>query len=77
MPSRSLIVEAWEVVPIVLLLLGGGVIAVPSGVRQLASRNGLRQLLGNLSGILLRVIGYLAAIFLVHDWIGLRPVLGW
>jgi hypothetical protein len=77
MHSGSLIVEAWEVVPILLLLLVGGLIAIGSGVRRLASPQDARQLAGNLSGILLRVIGYLVAILLVHDWIGIRPGLGW
>ncbi len=77
MHSGSLIVEAWEVVPILLLLLVGGLIAIGSGVHRLASRQDARQLAGNLSGILLRVLGYLAAILLVHDWIGIRPGLGW
>jgi hypothetical protein len=77
MHSGSLIVEAWEVVPILLLLLVGGLIAIGSGVHRLASPQDARQLAGNLSGILLRVIGYLVAILLVHDWIGIRPGLGW
>jgi hypothetical protein len=77
MHSGSLIVEAWEIVPILLLLLVGIVIAIPSGVHHLTSRQGARQLVGNLSGLLLRLIGYLAAILLVHDWIGIRPGLGW
>ncbi len=77
MHSGNLIVEAWEIVPIILLLLVGGAIAIPSGIRQLASFRDARQLIGNLSGILLRLLGYLAAMFLVHDWIGLRPGMGW
>ncbi len=77
MHSGNLIVEAWEIVPILLLLVVGGAIAIPSGVRQLSSVRDARQLVGNLSGILLRLIGYLAALVLVHDWIGLRPGMGW
>ena len=77
MASGSWIKEAWEVVPILLLLLVGGAIAVPSGVRRLASRRDVRQLVGNLSAILLRVLGYIAAMLVVHEWIGLRLGLGW
>jgi hypothetical protein len=73
---ESSIVEAWEIVPILLLLLAGVVIAIPSGVQRLSPRQAARQLAGNLSGILLRVIGYLAALLLVHDWIGVGA-LGW
>ncbi len=77
MVSGSWIKEAWEVVPILLLLLVGGAIAIPSGVRRLASRQDARHLAGNLSAILLRVLGYVAAMLVVHEWIGMRPGLGW
>jgi len=73
----SSLVEAWEIVPILLLLLVGVVIAIPSGIERLTSRQAARQLMGNLSGILIRLLGYVAAILLVHDWIGLRPGMGW
>jgi hypothetical protein len=76
MYTESLIVEAWEIVPVLLLLLVGIAIAIPSGVHRLTSGRGIRQLVGNLSGLLFRVIGYLAALLLVHDWIGVRA-LGW
>jgi hypothetical protein len=77
MGTRSLIREAWELVPILLLLLVGGAIAIRSGVHRLASRQDFRQVAGNLSQILLRVLGYVAALLLVHHWIGIRPGLGW
>ena len=77
MSSGSWIKDAWEIVPIFLLLLIGGAIAIPSGVRRLTSVQGARQLAGNLSAILLRVAGYIAAILVVHEWIGLRLGLGW
>jgi hypothetical protein len=77
MSSGSWIKEAWEIVPILLLLLVGGAIAIPSGVRRLTSAQDARQLVGNLSEILLRVLGYVAAILVIHEWIGLRPGVGW
>ncbi len=77
MDSGSLLVEAWEIVPVGLLMLVGGAIAIPSGVRHMTSRRDLRQLAGNLSGLVLRLAVYVIAIWLVHDWIGLRPSLGW
>ena len=77
MGLASLIKQAWEIVPILLLLMVGGLIAIPSGVRHLASRRDVRQLAGNLSGIVLRVLGYVAVLLMVHQWIGVRPALGW
>jgi hypothetical protein len=76
MDAGSLI-QAWELVPIVLLLLVGGVIAIWSGVHRLTSQQDLRQVLGNVSQILLRILAYAAAMLLVHEWIGIRPGLGW
>jgi hypothetical protein len=77
MGTRNLIREAWELVPISVLLLVGGAIAIRSGVRQVATRQDLRQVIDNLSQIVLRVLGYVAALLLVHQWIGIRPGLGW
>jgi hypothetical protein len=77
MDAGSLIRGAWEIVPILILLLVGGVIAIRSGVHQLTSRRDFRRVLGNLSQILLRVLAYAAAMLLVHEWIGIRPGLGW
>jgi hypothetical protein len=75
--AGSLIRGAWELVPILGLLLVGGVIAVRSGVNHLTSRQDLRQVIRNLSQVLLRVVAYAAAMLLVHEWIGIRPGLGW
>jgi hypothetical protein len=77
MDTRNLIRDAWELVPILLLFLVGGATALRSGVRGLASRQDLRQIIGNLWLILLRLLGYIAAILVVHEWIGVRPGLGW
>jgi hypothetical protein len=77
MDAGRMIREAWELVPIVLLLLIGGAVAIRSGVRHLNSRQDLRQVVGNLSEILLRILCYAAALLAVHEWIGMRPGLGW
>jgi hypothetical protein len=73
----KLIRESWEIVPILSLLLVGGLIALPSGVRRLTSRRDIRQFAGNFSELLLRVLGYMAVLLVVHHWIGMRPALGW
>jgi hypothetical protein len=77
MSLGSLLREAWEIVPVLLLLTAGGLIAVRSGVRQPASSRDLRQLAGNFYQMILRVIGYAAILLALQYWIGLRPVLGW
>lgn len=76
MEAGSLI-KAWELVPIALLLVVGAAIAVRSGVNHLRSRQDLRQFAGNLSQVFLRVLAYAAAMLVVHEWIGIRPGLGW
>jgi succinate dehydrogenase hydrophobic anchor subunit len=68
---------AWELVPILLLLLIGAVVAIRSGVRHVKSRQDVRQVMGNLSQVLLRILCYAAALLVVHEWIGMRPGLGW
>jgi hypothetical protein len=77
MALGSLIKEAWEIVPILLLFLVGGSIAIQSGVHHLASREDVRLVAGNVSLVLLRVLGYMAVLLMVHYLIGMRPVLGW
>jgi hypothetical protein len=77
MDAGSLIRGAWELVPILGLLLVGGVIAIQSGVNHLTSRQDFRQVIRNLSQVLLRVMAYAAIMLLVHEWIGIRPGLGW
>jgi hypothetical protein len=64
-------------VPILLLLLAGSLIALRSGVPRPASSQGLRQFAGNLYSMLLRVTGYVAVLMALQYWIGLRPLLGW
>jgi hypothetical protein len=77
MGRGSLFREAWEVVPILVLLLVGGLIVLQSGVRREASDQGFRQVAANLSQMLLRVMGYVALLLALQSLIGLRPSLGW
>ena len=77
MGPGSLLREAWEAVPILLLLLAGSMIALRSGVERPASSGNLRQFFGNLYQMLLRVTGYVAVLLALQYWIGLRPLLGW
>jgi hypothetical protein len=77
MGPGSLLKEAWEIVPVLLLLLVGGLIAVQSGVRHSATGGGLRQVAANLSHIFLRILGYVAVLLTLQYCVGLRPSLGW
>jgi hypothetical protein len=77
MVLRSVLKEAWEVVPILLLLVAGSLIALRSGVHRPATNQGLRQFAGNLYQIVLRVLGYVAVLLALQYWIGTRPLLGW
>jgi len=69
--------EAWVVLPILLLLFGGGLIAVQSGVERSASGLDLRQMVRNLSRMLLRIVAYVVLLVVLQYCIGLRPSLGW
>lgn len=77
MGPRSLVREAWEMIPVLLLLMVGSMIALKSGVRRSGKSQNLRQVAGNLSQITFRVLGYLAVLLALQYWIGLRPQLGW
>ncbi len=63
--------------PILLLLMAGGLIALWSGVDRPASGGSVRQFFGNLSQMLLRIMGYVALLLALQYWVGLRPLLGW
>jgi len=69
--------EAWVVLPILLLLLVGGVIAVQSGVERSASGLDLRLMVRNLSRMLLRIVAYVVLLVVVQYCIGLRASFGW
>ena len=77
MGPGSLFREAWEAVPILLLLLAGSLIALRSGVDRPAPDRNLRQFFRNLYQMVLRLMGYVAVLLALQYWIGLRPLLGW
>lgn len=77
MGPGSLLRETWEVIPILLLLAVGSTIALRSGVDRPVGGRSFRQVVGNLSQMVLRVIGYLAVLIALQYWIGMRAVLGW
>ncbi len=63
--------------PIAGLLLVGALIALHSGVRELRSPADFLKLVGNLSQMLVRIVGYVAILIAVQYLVGLRPSLGW
>jgi hypothetical protein len=64
-------------VPILILLLVGGAIAVQSGVNRTTSGNDLRKVAGNLTQMVIRIMGYVGVLLALQYLIGLRPALGW
>jgi hypothetical protein len=77
MGRGSLLREAWEMIPVVLMVLVGGAIVLQSGVQRAALGEGLRQRAANLSQMLFRITCYVALLLALQSWIGLRPALGW
>jgi hypothetical protein len=77
MSLSTVLSEVWELVPIVLLLFVGGLIAARSGADRLPSGPDIRQIGRNLSQMVLRVAGYVALLLALQYWIGQRPMLGW
>jgi hypothetical protein len=77
MGPGSLLRETWKVIPVLFLLLAGALIALRSGVEKPVSGRNIRQFFGNLSQMLLRLVGYVALLLALQYWIGLRPSLGW
>jgi len=65
------------IVPILFLLAVGAIIALRSGVGELETGRDYLQIAGNLSQMILRVVGYVAILLAVQYLIGLRPSLGW
>ena len=63
--------------PVVILLVAGAAIALRSGVDEVETSRSYRQIAGNLSQMILRVVGYVAVLLAVQQLIGLRPSLGW
>lgn len=77
MGPRSLLKEAWEFVPVLMLLFIGGLIALWSGAQRSQQGGGLRQIATTLAQVIFRVLGYVAVILALQHWIGLRPTFGW
>jgi hypothetical protein len=77
MSLSTVLTEVWELVPILLLLVVGGVIALRSGAERPASESSILRLARNLSQMILRVAGYVALLLALQYWIGQRPMLGW
>jgi hypothetical protein len=73
----GLLRETWEIVPILLLLAVGGLIVLRSGVDRAASSGGARQIAGNLTQMLLRVMGYLGTLMALQYLVGMRVASGW
>jgi len=65
------------IVPILFLLAVGAIIALRSGVGELETGRDYLQIAGNLSQMILRVVGYVAILLAVQYLIGLRPSLSW
>ncbi len=63
--------------PILILLAVGAIIALRSGVGELQSGRDYLRIAGNLTQMILRVVGYVAILLAVQYLIGLRPSLGW
>jgi hypothetical protein len=64
-------------IPVLLLVLVGGLIALQSGVKSATAGQYRRQRAANLSQMLLRITGYVALFLALQSWIGQRPTLGW
>jgi hypothetical protein len=74
---RELVRETWDIIPIFLLLLVGGAIALRSGTTGIGEKQSVRRLAKNVSQIALRLVGYMAVLLMIQYCIGLRPTLGW
>ena len=77
MGPGNLLRETWELIPVLILLAAGTMIALRSGVDRPEAGQNFRQVIGNLSHMLLRVLGYLGVLIALQYFIGMRSVLGW
>jgi hypothetical protein len=59
------------------LLLAGLIIALRSGVGSLSTTQDRERLAGNLSVLLLRLIGYAAGLLALQRFVGIPLDLGW
>ena len=72
MDAMELAKAMWVVVPIVGLVTTGLVVMLRSGVANLKSDQGLRQLAWNLSQTLLLLVGCLVSILAIQQLTGFR-----
>lgn len=64
--------------PVLLLMVVGAAIALRSGaVAEIKNESGLGLIAGNFSSMVVRVVGYLAALGLVERVIGSPTLFGW
>ena len=77
MGPGSFLRQTWELIPVLMLLLVGSLIALRSGGDRPASEQGSRPFFTNLYQMVLRIMGYAAMLVALQYWIGLRPMLGW
>jgi hypothetical protein len=77
MSLSAVLSEVWEIVPILVLLLVGGMIALRSGSDRPSSGLDFRQIARNTSQMVLRIAGYVAVLVALQYLIGQRPALGW
>jgi hypothetical protein len=77
MSLSTVLSEVWEIVPILVLLLVGGMIALGSGGDHPTRGLDFRQIARNISQMVLRVAGYVAVLIALQYCIGQRPTLGW
>jgi hypothetical protein len=63
--------------PILGLLVIGFIVSLRSGDVSLSSPQGVRNFLGNLSRVVIRVCGYLAGLVAVQQLVGFPIGLGW
>jgi hypothetical protein len=77
MGPGGLLKEAWEFVPILLLLLVGGWIVLKSGVKRPDSSHDLPQVARNLTQMLLRLLGYVGTLLALQHLVGWRIASGW
>jgi hypothetical protein len=77
MAALRMLREAWELVPVLVLLLVGAVIAIKSGLDSHDELAPSRLIAGNVSKMLFRVAGYVVALLALQHAIGQHPALGW
>ncbi len=77
MSLSGVLSEVWEIVPIVVLLLVGGLIALRSGTDRPSAELTFLQIARNISHMVLRVAGYVAVLLALQYFVGQRPMLGW